>query len=64
MREYKKVMGQNKRINKINFIVLAAGLLLILVGQEEIGTYVLWAGLFVFFSTAVSGILASSRRQK
>ena len=66
MRGYKKVMAQNKRINKINFIVLAAGLLLILVGQGEIGNYVLWAGLFVFFSTAVSGILASSsfRRQK
>ncbi|MGB9929442.1 MAG: hypothetical protein ACPK85_13760 [Methanosarcina sp.] len=65
-RAYKKVMWQNKRINKINFIVLAAGLLLILLGREEVGNYVLWAGIFVFFSTAVSGILASSsfRRQR
>lgn len=65
-RAYKKVMWQNKRINKINFAVLASGLLLILLGREEVGNYVLWAGLFVFFSTAVSGILASSsfRRQK
>lgn len=66
MHGYKKVMAQNKKINKINIIVLAAGLLLILVGQAEIGNYVLWAGLFVFFSTAITGILASSsfRRQK
>lgn len=65
-RAYKKIMWQNKRINKINFVVLAAGLLLILLGREEVGNYVLWAGIFVFFSTAVSGILASSsfRRQR
>ena len=63
-RAYKKIMWQNKRINKINFVVLALGLLLILLGRAEIGNYILWAGMFVFFSTAVSGILASSSFRK
>ena len=66
MRAYKKVVSQNKRINKINLVVLAAGLLLTILGMEKIGSYLLWVGIFVLFITAISGILASGslRRQR
>ncbi|HWR25821.1 MAG TPA: hypothetical protein VN278_06240 [Methanosarcina sp.] len=66
MRAYKKTMGKNKRLNKINFAVLALGLLLTILGMEKIGYYVLWVGLFVLFITALSGIFASGslRRQR
>lgn len=66
MQAYKKVVNQNKRINKINIVVLAAGLLLIILGMEKIGNYLIWVGIFVLFITIISGILASGslRRQR
>ena len=59
MRAYKKVADKNKRINKINLVVLAAGLLLTILGMEEVGSYLLWVGMFVLLITGISGILAS-----
>jgi uncharacterized ion transporter superfamily protein YfcC len=56
---YKKVVDQNKKINKINLVVLSAGLLLMILGMEKAGSYLLWTGMFVLFVTAISGILAS-----
>lgn len=66
MRAYKKVLGQNKKVNKINFVVLGAGLLLTVLGMEKVGNYLLWVGMFVLFATAISGIFASGslRRQR
>lgn len=66
MRAYKKVADKNKRVNKINLVVLAAGLLLTILGMERAGSYLLWTGMFVLFITAISGILASGslRRQR
>jgi uncharacterized ion transporter superfamily protein YfcC len=66
MRAYKKVADQNKRVNKINLVVLAAGLILTILGMEKAGSYLLWTGMFVLFITAISGILASGslRRQR
>ena len=56
---YNKVVSQNKRINKINLVVLVAGLLLTVLGMENAGSYLLWTGMFVLLITAISGILAS-----
>lgn len=66
MRAYKKVADKNKRVNKINLVVLAVGLLLTVLGMEKAGSYLLWTGMFVLFITAISGILASRslRRQR
>ncbi len=66
MRAYKKVLGQNKKVNKINFVILAAGLLLTVLGMEKVGNYLLWVGMFVLFATAISSIFASGslRRQR
>lgn len=58
-RAYKKVVDQNKRINKINLVVLVAGLLLTVLGMEKAGNYLIWVGIFVLFITVISGILAS-----
>jgi hypothetical protein len=66
MQAYKKVADKNKKINKAGFILLAAGVLLTILGQEKVASYLLWTGMFVLFITAISGILASGtlRRQK
>jgi len=57
-RAYKQVMEKNKKMNRINLGVLALGLLLTALGIE-IGRYILWAGIFVLFVTAISKIIAS-----
>jgi hypothetical protein len=59
MQAYKKVVDQNKKINKINLVVLSAGLVLTILGRETAGSYFLWTGIFVLFITTISGILAS-----
>lgn len=63
-RAYKKVMNQNKTINKINLVVLAAGLLSIILGMDKVGNYLLWVGMFVFFVTAITSIIASGSHRK
>ena len=66
MRAYKKVRGQNKKLNKIYLVALAAGLLLTLLGMKEIGGYIMWTAIFVFILTGLLSILASGslRRQR
>ncbi|AKB53092.1 MULTISPECIES: hypothetical protein [Methanosarcina] len=63
-RAYKKVVDQNKKINKINLVVLAVGLLLTVLGMEKVGSYLLWVGIFVLFITSISSIFASGSLRK
>jgi uncharacterized ion transporter superfamily protein YfcC len=63
-RAYKKVTDKNKRLNKLNLVVLGAGLLLTVLGMETIGYYILLIGLFVFFTTTISGLFASGSLRK
>ena len=60
---YKQVLEKNKKMNKINLGILAFGLLLTVLGIE-IGRYILWAGIFVFFVIAISNIIASKSRRR
>ncbi len=66
MQAYKKVVDQNKKINKISLVVLSVGLLLTILGVDKAGSYLLWIGMFALFITVISGILASGslRRQR
>jgi hypothetical protein len=66
MQAYKRVKGQNKKLNKIYLVVFAAGLLLTVLGMKEIGNYVIWTAIFVFILTGTLSILASGslRRQR
>ncbi len=63
-RAYKKVVDQNKKINKINLVVLAVGLLLTVLGMDKAGSYLLWVGIFVLFITSISSIFASGSLRK
>jgi hypothetical protein len=64
MRAYKKVRDQNKRVNKINIVILAVGLILTVLGMEKVGNYFLWTGMFVLLITGISGIFASGSLRK
>jgi hypothetical protein len=63
-RARKKAMGKTNKVNMITLAVLAAGLLLTVLGMKEIGNYIIWACAFVFLATALSGILAASSLRK
>ena len=63
-------MEQNKKVNKINYIILGAGLILMLlkikIMDVYVGYYIFWLGILLLFMTGVSSLSASwaSRRQK
>ncbi len=61
---HKKIAGKNNKVNKIIFVVLGAGLLLMVLGMKEIGNYILWACMFAFLATSLSGILAAGSLRK
>ncbi|GEM_PF-366798 len=68
MRAYKKVRQQNKKTTGISLAILAAGLLfttlnITLLGID-IGYYLLWAGVFVFFVTSMQGLFAAGSLRK
>jgi uncharacterized membrane protein len=70
MRAYKKVRKQNNKTTGVSLAILAAGLLLktlnIVILGIDVGYYILWAGVFVFFVTSMSGLFAAGalRKQK
>jgi hypothetical protein len=68
MRAYKKVRKQNKKTTGVSLAILAAGLLLktlnINILGIDIGYYLLWAGVFVFFVTSMSGLFAAGSLRK
>lgn len=63
MRVYKQTLEKNKKVNRINLIVLAAGIVLSVLGLK-IGDYLLWAGVFVFITTIFSSLFARWSMQK
>ncbi|AKB16947.1 MULTISPECIES: hypothetical protein [unclassified Methanosarcina] len=70
MRAYKKVRKQNNKTTGVSLAILAVGLLFktlnITILGIDIGYYLLWSGVFVFFVTSMSGLFAagSLRKQK
>ncbi|WP_269848855.1 hypothetical protein [Methanosarcina horonobensis] len=64
MRAYKKKSGsRTKKTTGVSLAILAAGLLLttfnINILDIDIGYYLLWAGVFVFFVTSMQGLFAA-----
>ena len=54
------IIAKNKKVNKINMVILGAGLLLMLLGQNVAGNILIWIGVGIFVYTLLSSI--SSRR--
>lgn len=68
MRAYKKVRAQNKKTTLISLAILGTGLLLTTLKIDllgiDIGYYFMWAGVFVFFVTSMSGLFAAGSLRK
>lgn len=62
--KYIAIIKRNRQINKINIFVLAAGLLLSLVGYKEIGDQILWLGIIIFIYTMGSNLIARTQMRK
>ena len=63
MRAYKKVREQNKKTTLISLSILATGMVLTTLEIDllgiDIGYYLMWAGVFVFFVVSIQGLFAA-----
>ena len=54
----RNILIRNKKINKINVFIFAAGLLLMFIGQEQIASILIWTGVAILVYTILSSIFA------
>lgn len=52
------IIAKNKKVNKINMVILGAGLLLVLLGQNVAGNLLIWIGVGIFVYVQLSAIIA------
>jgi len=62
--KYVAIIKRNRQINKVNIFILAAGLLLPMIGYKEIGDQILWLGIIIFVYTMGSNIIARTQMRK
>ncbi|MBA1340874.1 MAG: hypothetical protein C5S40_01920 [ANME-2 cluster archaeon] len=56
--KYIAILTRNRKLTKINLIILGGGLVLTLAGFEEIGSLIVWVGIVIFAFTLFSDITA------
>lgn len=68
IRAYKKVREQNKKTTLISLSILATGMVLTTLEIDllgiDIGYYLMWAGVFVFFVVSIQGLFAAGSLRK
>ncbi len=52
------VLRRNKKLLKINVLILSVGLALAYIGQESTGEPLIWLGIIIFIYTMLSGFFA------
>ena len=52
------INARNKKVNKVNLVILGAGLLLVLLGQNVAGNLLIWIGVGIFVYVQLSAIIA------
>lgn len=56
--KYIAILVRNRKLTKINLIILGSGLLLTLARFEEIGSMIVWVGIVIFIFTLFSNLAA------
>jgi hypothetical protein len=56
--KYIAILVRNRKLTKINLIILGSGLLLTLARFEEIGSMIVWVGIIIFVFTLFSNLVA------
>lgn len=62
--KYSVIVNRNKKINKVNIVILAVGLLLTFTNYNVIGNQVIWLGVIIFAYTFGSNIIARAGMRK
>lgn len=58
----RSILVRNRKINKMNIFILGTGLLLMLLGQNQVASILIWAGVAIFMYTLLTSVFA--RRAK
>ncbi|MRG76230.1 MAG: hypothetical protein C5S33_00485 [ANME-2 cluster archaeon] len=56
--KYIAILVRNRKLTKINLIILGSGLLLTLARFEEVGSIIVWVGIVIFVFTLFSNLAA------
>ncbi|MDY0386471.1 MAG: hypothetical protein RBT65_04940 [Methanolobus sp.] len=67
MNEKQKYIGiilRNRKLLKINVLILSIGLGLAILGYENIGEPIIWLGIIIFGYTTVTGFMARKQLKK
>lgn len=56
--KYIAILVRNRKLTKINLIILGSGLLLTLARFEEVGSMIVWVGIVIFIFTLFSNLAA------
>ena len=56
-RKSRVIIAKSRKANKITILILGAGLLLMLFGQDKAGSIIIWIGVGIFVYTQLSGII-------
>ncbi|KAF5420979.1 MAG: hypothetical protein C5S44_07440 [Candidatus Methanocomedens sp.] len=56
--KYIAILVRNRKLTKVNLIILGSGLLLTLARFEEVGSMIVWVGIVIFVFTLFSNLAA------
>jgi len=56
--KYIAILVRNRKLTKVNLIILGSGLLLTLARFEEVGSIIVWVGIVIFVFTLFSNLAA------
>lgn len=56
--KYIAILVRNRKLTKVNLIILGSGLLLTLARFEEVGSLIVWVGIVIFVFTLFSNLAA------
>ena len=62
--KYLAIVKRNKKINKVNIVILAVGLLLTFTNYGEVGNQIIWLGVIIFVYTFGSNFIARAGIRK
>ncbi|MGM0770256.1 MAG: hypothetical protein ACQESU_01400 [Halobacteriota archaeon] len=62
--EYLEITRRNRKIAKIDMLILAAGLLLKYIGRADIGEHFMWLGFIILVYVFGSNMMAKSSLRK
>lgn len=62
--KYIGIILRNRKLLKINVLILSVGLGLSILGRDDIGEPIIWLGIIIFGYTTVTGFMARKQLKK